>query len=121
MLNQPRWGNLLLLICLVLYALNQQVKAWVDLPGLGYLLRFHANDFLDGVAFAACFNLILSLSRWPEKRLCRPGQFIAAGLCSLFWEGITPVLLPHSIGDPLDAVAYVLRMLLYWLLWGRRA
>ena len=38
----------------------------------------------------------------------------------LFWEGVTPLFLPSSTGDPLDVAAYVLGMLTYWLLWGRR-
>ena len=66
-------------------------------------------------------NLILSLSRWPEKRLRRAWQFLAAGvLCGLFWECAAPRFLPDSIGDPWDVLAYVLGMLTYWAIWARR-
>ena len=74
------------------------------------------------MAFAAYLNLVISLSRWPERRLCKPLQFILAGLlCGLAWEGIAPLVLPDSTGDWLDVAAYVLGMLTYWLLWARRA
>ena len=122
LLNRERRGDLLLVLGpLALYALNQQVKTRVTVRVLGYLLRCHANDYLGGIAFAAYLNLILSLSRWPEKRLRRPGELVVLGLlCGLCWECIAPLFLPDSVGDPLDVVAYVLGTLSYWLLWGRR-
>ena len=102
--------------------MNQQIKYQVETPVLGYLLRCHFNDYLGGIAFAAYLNLVISLSRWPHRRLRHPLQFVAAGLlCALVWEGITPLFLPSSTGDWLDAVAYVLGMLTYWLLCARRS
>ena len=122
LLNRQRRGDLLCIaVPFALYFCNQQLKYRVDVPVLGYLLRCHVNDWLGGIAFAAYLNLILSLSRWPEKRLRRPGQFAVAGLlCGLFWEGIAPLFLPGSTADLLDVAAYVLGMLTYWMLWGRR-
>ena len=81
LLNRERRGDLLLVLGpLALYALNQQVKTRVTVRVLGDLLRCHANDYLGGIAFAAYLNLILSLSRWPEKRLRRPGELVVLGL-----------------------------------------
>lgn len=122
MLTRERRGNLICIgVSLALYAVNQQIKYRVEAPVLGYLLRCHFNDCLGGLAFGAYLNLILSLSRWPEKRLSHPAGFVVVGvLCSLFWEGVAPLFLPNSTGDPLDGVAYILGMLLYWWLWGRR-
>ena len=106
----------------VFYAINQQIKYQVETPLLGYFLRCHCNDYLGGVAFAAYLNLVISLSRWPERRLCKPLQFILAGLlCGLAWEGIAPLVLPDSTGDWLDVATYVLGMLTYCLLLARRA
>lgn len=121
-LSRERRGNLLLILLpLTLYAVNQRVKMRIDWPVVGYLLRCHVNDYLGGIAFAAYLNLILSLSRWPERQLRRLWQFLAAGvLCGLFWEWIAPRFLPNSVGDPWDVAAYVLGMLTYWLLWARR-
>lgn len=121
-LSRTQWGDLLCFsLPFVLYAVNEQIKYRVSAPVVGYLLRCHVNDYLGGVAFAAYLNLIVSLSRWPDRRLHRPLHFVAAGvLCGLFWEGVTPLFLPSSTGDPLDVAAYVLGMLTYWLLWGRR-
>ncbi len=109
MLNRERRGDLLLVLGpLALYALNQQVKTRVTVRVLGDLLRCHANDYLGGIAFAAYLNLILSLSRWPEKRLRRPGELVVLGLlCGLCWECIAPLFLPDSVGDPLDVVAFM--------------
>lgn len=101
----------------LLYALNQQIKYQVETPVLGYLLRCHFNDYLGGIAFAAYLNLVISFSKWPERRLKKPLHFVAAGiLCGLFWEWITPMFLPNSTGDWLDVVAYVLGMLTYFIL-----
>ena len=122
LLRRGRRENLLLILGpLVLYAVNQQIKMRVPWPAAGYLLRCYANDYLGGIAFGAYLNLILSLSRWPERQLRRPWQFLIAGvLCGLFWECAAPLVLPHSVGDPWDVAAYVLGMLTYWLLWARR-
>lgn len=122
MLTRQRRGDLaLILVPLALYAVNQQVKTQIPWPAAGYLLRCHFNDYLGGAAFAAYLNLILSLSRWPEKRLRRAWQFLAAGvLCGLFWECAAPRFLPDSVGDPWDVLAYVLGMLTYWAIWARR-
>ena len=122
MLTRQRRGDLaLILVPLALYAVNQRVKTQVPWPAAGYLLRCHFNDYLGGAAFAAYLNLILSLSRWPEKRLRRAWQFLAAGvLCGLFWECAARRFLPDSIGDPWDVLAYVLGMLTYWAIWARR-
>ena len=122
MLTQERRRDLLLLLgSLALYGVNQQVKTRVSWPAAEYLLRCHVNDYLGGIAFAAYLNLILSVSRWPEKRLNRPWQFLVVGvLCGLFWECAAPLFLPHSVGDPWDVAAYVLGMLTYGALRVRR-
>lgn len=105
-----------------LYALNQQIKYQVEAPVIGYLLRCHFNDYLGGIAFAAYLNLVISFSKWPTRRLKKPLHFAAAGiLCGLFWEWIAPMFLPHSTGDWLDVAAYVLGMLTYWAMWGRKS
>ena len=103
MLTQERRRDLLLLLgALALYGVNQQVKTRVSWPAAEYLLRCHMNDYLGGIAFAAYLNLILSVSRWPEKRLNRPWQFLVVGvLCGLFWECAAPLFLPHSVGGPM--------------------
>lgn len=122
LLTRERRGDLICIgVSLALYAVNQQIKYQVEVPLVGDLLRCHFNDYLGGLAFAAYLNLILSFSRWPEKRLKKPVGFVAVGaLCGLFWEGVAPLVLPNSTGDPLDVIAYILGMLTYWWLWGRR-
>lgn len=103
----------------VLYAVNQAVKYRVGVPVLGDVLRYHWNDYLGGIAFAAYLNLVFSFSRWPRLRLRTPLHFLIAGtLCGLFWECLTPLFLPSSTGDWRDVVAYVLGMLTYGLLRG---
>ena len=122
-LNRTQRRDLILFCApFAFYAVNEQIKYRVSAPLLGYLLRCHFNDYLGGIAFAAYLNLVISFSKWPHRRLRSPLQFIAAGLlCSVAWELITPLFLPSSTGDWLDVIAYVLGMLTYWLLAGRRA
>ena len=100
---------------LILFQVNELIKADVQIPVLGYLLRCHFNDYLGGISFAAYLNFVLSLSNWTTFQLTKPQHFLVAGLfCGVCWELITPLFVQSSTGDIWDVAAYILGMLTYW-------
>ncbi len=115
-LNKDQKKDLLFFtIPLILFQLNEMIKADVQIPVLGYLLQCHFNDYLGGISFAAYLNFVLSLSNWTSFQLTKIRHFLVAGLlCGFFWELITPIFMKSSIGDFWDIVAYILGMLTYW-------
>ncbi|WP_455660974.1 hypothetical protein [Pradoshia sp.] len=104
------------IVPLLLFQVNELIKADVQIPVLGYLLRCHFNDYLGGISFAAYLNFILSLSNWTTFQLTKIQHFLIAGLlCGICWEVITPLFMQSSTGDVWDIAAYILGMLTYWL------
>lgn len=106
---------LFFIVPLILFQVNELIKADIQIPVLGYLLRCHFNDYLGGISFAAYLNFILSMSNWTSFQLTKIQHFLAASLiCGICWEFITPLFMPSSTGDMWDVVAYILGMLTYW-------
>lgn len=115
-LNKKQKKDLLFFIVpLILFQVNELIKADVQIPVLGYVLRCHFNDYLGGISFAAYLNFILSLSNWTSFQLTKIQHFLIAGLlCGICWELITPLFIQSSTGDFWDVIAYILGMLTYW-------
>lgn len=79
-----------------------------------YLITSHANDLLGGIAFMAYTNLLISLVR-PEVRFKKLAVIaVYIFLCGLFWEGVAPLFIANSVGDPLDILSYLIGAVLYW-------
>ena len=84
-----------------LYVLNR----FVLVPATGWrLLAWHGADFLAG-GLMLCFlnGLLLLARRRPVGRVLPATLFLLA--CGLFWEVVTPLYLPRSVGDPRDVLA----------------
>ena len=115
-LNRKQKKDLLFfLVPLILFQVNELIKADMQIPMIGYLLRCHFNDYLGGISFAGYLNFILSLSNWTSFQMTKPWHFITAGLvCGFCWELITPLFIQSSTGDVLDVAAYIFGMLTYW-------
>lgn len=115
-LNKKQKKDLMFFIVpLILFQVNELIKADVQIPVLGYVLRCHFNDYLGGISFAAYLNFILSLSNWTSFQLTKIQHFLIAGLlCGICWELITPLFIQSSTGDFWDVIAYILGMLTYW-------
>ena len=78
------------------------------------LFKNHVNDFIGGIAFLAYTNVLLALVK-PDKMIKSPLVTLAfIFCCGLFWECVAPLLVPGSIGDPLDLASYVLGGCAYW-------
>ena len=120
-LNKIQKKDLLFFIVpLIFFQINELIKAEVQIPVLGYLLRCHFNDYLGGISFAAYLNFVLSLSNWTTFQLTKIRHFLVAALvCGVVWEVITPLFMHSSVGDVWDVVAYILGMLTYWF-FGRK-
>ena len=98
-----------------LYVLNRFLLA--PLTG-SRLLAWHGADFLSGALMLCVLNGLLEQSgRRPVRRVWAASIF-ALG-CGLFWEAVTPLYLPRSVGDPRDVLAVwlgTMAMLAVWRL-----
>ena len=84
-----------------LYLLNRFLLA--PLTG-SRLLAWHGADFLAGGGMLCLLNLLLELARRrPVERFLPASAFLLG--CGLFWEVVTPLYLPRSVGDPWDVLA----------------
>ena len=89
-----------------LYLLNRFCLIPATAGTLHRLLAWHGADFLAGGAMVLVLQGARELSgQPPERRWWAVLGFLL--LCGAFWEGITPLYLPRSVGDPWD-VATVL-------------
>lgn len=109
----------ILLLAAILFYANE----YLILPAISYstgetiwhyLITSHANDLLGGIAFMAYTNLLISLVR-PEVRFKKLAVIaVYIFLCGLFWEGVAPLFIANSVGDPLDILSYLIGAVLYW-------
>ena len=96
-----------------LYLLNRFALA--PLTG-SRLLAWHFADFLAGALMLCVLNGSLEiLGRRPVKQLQAVSAF-ALG-CGLFWELVTPLYLPRSVGDPRDVLAVWLGAMAMLMVW----
>ena len=96
-----------------LYLLNR----FLLVPLTGWrLLAWHGADFLAG-GLMLCFlnGLLLLARRRPVERVFPASAFLLG--CGLFWEVLTPLYLPRSVGDPWDVLAVWLGGLALLALW----
>ena len=117
LMRSANWFNLsILLISLLFYAANRFSRLFTSIPHLASFFRFHFNDYLGAIVFIAYLNLLLVAGK---RSVCVrfPLLLIWAGVLSLMWEGVAPLILPYSTADWLDCLAYFLGVTTYWLLW----
>lgn len=96
-----------------LYLLNR----FLLVPLTGWRpLAWHGADFLAG-GLMLCFlnGLLLLARRRPVERVFPASAFLLG--CGLFWEVLTPLYLPRSVGDPRDVLAVWLGGLALLALW----
>ena len=99
-----------------LYLLNR----FLLIPVTGWrLLAWHGADALAGGAMLCLLNALLTLSRRrPVERVLPASLFLL--FCGLFWEVVTPLYLPRSVGDPRDVLAVWLGGMCLLALWQAR-
>ena len=98
-----------------LYLLNR----FLLVPLTGWrLLAWHGADFLAGGLMLCFLNGLLLLARRRPLERFFPASLFLLG-CGLFWEVLTPLYLPRSVGDPRDVLAVWLGGLVLLALWRR--
>lgn len=96
-----------------LYLLNR----FLLIPLTGWrLLAWHGADFLAGGLMLCFLNGLLLLARRRPLERVFPASLFLLG-CGLFWEIVTPLYLPRSVGDPRDVLAVWLGGLALLALW----
>ena len=101
-----------------LYAVNRSLLVPAASGALHRLLAWHFADALAGALMLCLLNGLLTAARRPPLRRLLPVSAFLLG-CGLFWEVVTPLYLPRSVGDPRDVLAVWLGGL-GMLLWDRR-
>ena len=98
-----------------LYLLNR----FLLVPLTGWRLpAWHGADFLAGGLMLCFLNGLLLLARRRPLERVFPASLFLLG-CGLFWEIVTPLYLPRSVGDPWDVLAVWLGGLALLALWRR--
>ena len=90
-----------------LYLLN---RFWLVLRTAGLLhrlLAWHFADFLAGGLMLCVLDCALELSGRPPVRQAASALGFSF-LCGTFWELVTPLYLPRSVGDWRDVLAVCL-------------
>lgn len=97
---------------LAVYAVNRFT------PLLDTILPFeiaknHLNDACAGLLFPAYANLlcIAAHSRW--RIVSYRSALLLGMVCCFAWEVIAPLIVPWSVGDPIDCLCYLSGSLLY--------
>ena len=105
----------IVIICLVIYVINRLLKSHITIPVIGYFCRCYLNDFICGIGFCAYFNYILQ--KGNGKALEKYYQIFIMIFCiGMLWEYFFPIIIPYSISDKYDVLAYVLGGSIYYLL-----
>ena len=102
-----------------LYGLNRICLIPLAQGLLQRLLAWHGADALAGAMMLCVVDGLLALTgRRPLRHAGSVSLFLAG--CGLFWEWITPLYLPRSVGDPRDVLACWLGGMALWLWQNRR-
>lgn len=81
------------------------------------LLRFQFGDACGGMLFPVYVNLVAIAAHSP-MRVDSIGRMLVLELaCSIAWEVIAPAMLPASVGDLLDVLAYFTGGVIYIIIW----
>ena len=91
----------------VLYILNRFWLAPHTAGLLHRLLAWHLADFLAGGLMLCVLDCALELSGHPPLRRAASALGFTL-LCGAFWELVTPLYLPRSVGDWRDVIAVCL-------------
>lgn len=91
---------------LAVYAINRFTPLF-DIALPFNIAKNHLNDACAGLMFPAYVNAlcIAAKSRW---RIAGVRSALLLGLvCCAVWEGFAPLVVPWSVGDPIDCACYV--------------
>ena len=89
----------------VLYGLNRFCLIPHTTGTLHDLLAWYGADVLAGALMLCVLNTaLIAANRRPLRHLGWASLFLLG--CGLFWEVVTPLYLPRSVGDPGDLLAY---------------
>lgn len=97
---------------LAVYAANKFTPLFdVILPPS--IAKNHLNDACAGLMFPAYVNAlcIAAKSRWRIAGV--RGALLLGLVCCAVWEGFAPLVVPWSVGDPIDCACYFGGVLVY--------
>lgn len=81
--------------------------------------RNHGCDLAGGLVFPAYVDALCLTTRRQRVITTWPRAVALAVICCVSWEVLTPLAMPESTADLLDAVAYALGIAAYALVLNR--
>ena len=99
----------------MLYTVNRFYLTDIAVGKIREILVCHGADFLAGAMMLCLLNLLLTIAgRAPLRKFLTATLFFVG--CGFFWEVITPLYLPRSVGDAGDVLACWLGGITMWLI-----
>lgn len=83
------------------------------------IARNHGCDLAGGLVFPAYVDALCLATRHQRVITTWPRAVALAVICCVSWEVLTPLAMPESTADLLDAVAYALGIAAYALVLNR--
>ena len=109
---QQKNNGLIIVITLLLYLINQQIKTTIPFPSIRMLMCCYFNDVIGSMTFLAYCNIILGLRNINLIKLWQIELLMFA--CGFYWEIITPLYRLSTVTDYGDFLAYLFGGILYW-------
>lgn len=108
---------LIIIITLILYVINQNIKGQIQIPFLGYFMRCYFNDFIGAITFCAYCNFIFNLNNKSMDKLWQIELLML--FCGWIWEVVTPLFRQDTVFDILDFAMYLIGGIVYYfiLMW----
>lgn len=92
-----------LALCAAAYLLNQALLKGTSVP----FFTNHLNDVLAGVIILAWSDMLARSGSREEAFIRSPlGGTAIIAIASIAWEGVAPMFIRWSVGDPWDVLAY---------------
>ena len=107
-----RSARTIIVLALILYLINRFIFS-LDLLLPWKSLRYHLNDLCGGILFPFYADAICTAVTTQRLVTSVPRALLLAAICSICWEVLAPLFLPYSTGDALDALAYVIGIIMY--------
>lgn len=91
---------------LAVYAINRFTPLFDALLPFD-IAKNHLNDMCAGAMFPAYVNALCIACRNGWRVASLRSALVLGAVCCLAWEGAAPLIVPWSVGDPIDCACYV--------------
>lgn len=109
-----RKNIVIVLLVLIAYIINQNIKNTISLPFVGSFCRCYLNDLMCGIAFPAYCNILLKTKNKALDKLWM--IILLMMICGIIWETIPALAFDHGVSDVFDIISYMTGGFIYYLI-----